>query len=253
MPFTFLAHPAPLLPLARRWPGRVDGLALVVGSMSPDFAYVLTGTRFELWAHAFPGLVTFCLPATLAVAWLVARGLARVVAGHLPELGGFHLGDYRALAAHRFHPLRFVLWAFVGALSHVALDSLGHSWGWPAQHWRAYRADVFPGTFLGKPWTVFRVVQYAGHLGLSPLCLWLLHRYGTQRWLAAAAATVPEFRSSARTHAVLWSAAAVGALGAGAWVLADREESALILRLAAGVFAGLLLGAALARGLERTG
>jgi Domain of unknown function (DUF4184) len=44
MPFTFFAHQAPFLPMARRWPRLIDGTALIVGTMAPDLAYALNGT-----------------------------------------------------------------------------------------------------------------------------------------------------------------------------------------------------------------
>jgi hypothetical protein len=251
MPSVFFAHQAPLLPIARRWPDRVDGLTLVVGTMAPDFAYAFTGTPLQVWAHALPGLVTFCVPVTLIVSWSIARVIARVLAAHLPDLGGFHLHDYRGLATHRFRPLRATLWAFIGAVSHAALDHLGHAWGWPAQHWAAYREPLFAGTFLGRPWNVYRVVQDAGHILLTPLCVWLLFRYGRQRWFAPAATVVPEFRTSTRSHVVLWSSTALGTLLAGFLVSFQAwEGGTTILRLAGGMFIGLVLGALLARRLE---
>ena len=79
MPVTFLAHQAPVLPIAQRWPDRTDGVALVVGSMAPDFAYVLNGSRWEVWAHGLPAVVVFCVPATFVVGWLIVRVLAPVV------------------------------------------------------------------------------------------------------------------------------------------------------------------------------
>jgi hypothetical protein len=251
MPMIYLAHQAPLLPIVRRWPRKVDGLALMVGSMSPDFAYALNGTRFEFFAHVWPELVLFCVPVTLVVAWLVARGLARVVAGHLPELGAFHLGDYRALAAHRFLPVRAALSALAGALSHALLDHLGHAWGWPAQHFAFYREPLSEALFLERPWTVHRIVQYAGHLLLTPLCLGLLHRYGRERWLAAEAATVRPFRPSLGSHAVLWGSLLAGLLAATPFVSTYLHDGGrFILRLSAGAFTGLLLGAGLARRFE---
>lgn len=252
MPFVYFAHQAPVLPIARRWPQRVDGLTLLVGTMSPDFAYALTGTPLQIGAHRLPWLIVFCVPATLVVSWLIARVLARVVAAHVPDLGGFHLHDYRGLAAHRFLPLRSTLCAFLGAWTHSALDHLGHAWGWPAQHWDAYRAVVFEGNFLGRPWNFYRVVQYAGHLVLTPLAIWMLFRYGKRRWFGAAAVLVPEFRTSARSHVVLWGATVIGiALAALCTEVGGRDSSTALMRVSAGVFAGLVFGAFLAERLER--
>lgn len=51
MPFTYLAHQAPALAIKKRWPAWFDGTALALGSMAPDWAYALSGSRF-----AFDGL-----------------------------------------------------------------------------------------------------------------------------------------------------------------------------------------------------
>ena len=91
-------------------------MALVIGSMAPDLAYVLNGSRFSIWAHEFPGLVTFCVPVTVCLAWIVVRVLAPVVPVHLPQFGNFRLQDYRGLATHRFGIVRTPVSAFVGAL-----------------------------------------------------------------------------------------------------------------------------------------
>jgi hypothetical protein len=180
MPVTFFAHQAVVLPVARRWPGRVDGLALVVGSMAPDMAYVLNGSRFQLWAHDLPGVLVFCVPVTVVVTWLVARVLAPVVPDHLPAAGQFHLRDFRGLAARRLRPLATPVSAFAGAASHVLLDHLTHDWGWMARNADWYRT-VFADDVLGRQWTVFRVMQYGGHVVGTGACLWLLACYGRQR------------------------------------------------------------------------
>ena len=247
MPLTFLAHQAPLLPVARRWPRHVDGVALLVGTMAPDYAYVLDGTRWHVWAHALPALATFCIPATLVVAWCVVRVLAPIVPDHLPEGGAFRWRDYRALARHRIG-LAAPVSAFAGSVSHVVLDEFNHAWGWPAQHWPAYTAVLFDGEVLGRSFTVYRCVGFAEHVLLSVLCLVLLWRYGRERWLATEAAEVPAFVPSARTHAALWGctlAAVVLVAIVMPWQV--RHSSALILRLAAGAFGGLVAGALLAR------
>lgn len=98
----------------------MDGVALVIGTMAPDLAYALNGSRLRVWAHGFPGVVTFRIPATLIVSWIVARILAPVVADHLPDLGRFHLPDWRGLATHRFVLWKTVVWAELGALSRWA-------------------------------------------------------------------------------------------------------------------------------------
>jgi hypothetical protein len=248
VPLTFFAHQAPFAPIARRWPSAVDGVALVIGSMSPDMAYVLHGSRFALWAHDFPGLVTFCLPVTLAVSWLVVRVLAPVVPDHLPQLGSFQLRDYRGLATHRFTLWKSVLWAQLGALSHVGLDEFTHGSGWFARHVPWYTKRVTDRRWLGSEWTVFRTAQYLGHVGLTALCLWLLWRHGKARWMQQRADLVPASPRTRRSFIVVWGLAGLGLLAAGLWVALDSDGSATdIMRLAAGLFAGLTIGSLIAR------
>ncbi|MFN0030410.1 MAG: DUF4184 family protein [Acidimicrobiales bacterium] len=247
VPFTFLAHQAPLLPLARRWPARFDGVALIIGSMAPDMAYVLAGSRLDVWAHDFPALVTFCVPVTLVVSWLVVSVLAPVVPDHLPDLGGFHLRDLRGLATHRFG-VRSGLSALAGALSHVALDSFTHPWGWFARNIAWYAQPLGDATWLGAPWTPFRLMQYLGHVGASGLCVLLLHRYGRQRWMTERAARVTRARTSLRSHLVLWIVAGAVTAAGLMWVMVDPAGVAPdVLRAAACAFAGLCVGSALVR------
>lgn len=247
MPFTFFAHQVPVLPVARKWPQASDGVALVIGSMAPDFAYVLQGSRFAVWAHGFPGVVTFCVPATVVVSWLVVRVLAPVVPSHLPQLGDSRLRDYREVATHRFHVLGTPICAFLGALSHVALDHFTHEWGWFARHVDWYNQMLGHGPWLGRQWTPFRVVQYVGHIGGTTLCVYLMWCYGRQRWMTARAAEIDD-RSTSASTVLLSSCVAIGLFAAVAWVRLQPAGSASdILRVAGGAFAGMTLGALAAR------
>ncbi len=245
MPLTFLAHQAPVLPIARRWPGRVDGLAIVVGSMAPDMAYVLAGSRFSVWAHGFPAVVLFCVPVALLVSWLIARVVSPVLWDHLPGAGPFRLHDFRAMAAHRFVWGWAGISALVGALSHVLIDHFTHGWGFVAQHVGWYGSFVFSEA-LGRQWTAVRIAQYTGHVVGSALCVWLLARYGRERWLADAAAEVEPYPVSSRSTMVVAGALAGGVVVGVAWVVADPVARAVaVLRVAATGFIALVCGCAL--------
>lgn len=241
MPVTFLAHQVPVLPIARRWPDRFDGVALVVGSMAPDMAFVLNGSRFSVWAHALPGLVVFCLPVTMVVSWLIVRVVSPVLWDHLPDAGMFRLRDYRGLAVHRFVRSALVLGALTGALSHVLLDSFTHEWGWLARNVDWYDTVVAEGV-LSRDWTLFRVFQYAGHVIGTALCLWLLARYGRQRWMAPAAAHVVPYPVTTRSSLVLVAGLIVGVASGGTWVGRDPSGFASdVMRVAACCFAALVV------------
>jgi Domain of unknown function (DUF4184) len=253
MPFTFFAHQVPVLPVARRWPGITDGVALVIGSMAPDLAYVVNGSRFEIWAHSFPWLLTFCVPVTICVSWIVVRVLAPVVPAHLPQLGDFRLQEYRGLATHRFRIVATPLCAFLGALSHVVLDTFTHGWGWFARNVDWYNDVIIEGAWFGRPLTVYRTLQYVGHVGGTALCLWLLWSYGRQGWMSARAASIPARRTTS-SALVLWSTVGVGVIATLVWAQLDSEGFATnLLRVAAGAFAGMTVGALAIRALPAAG
>ena len=248
MPVTFFAHQAPLLPVVRRWPNAVDGVALAIGSMSPDFAYLLNGSRYQVWAHGFPGVALFCIPVTMLVTWIVVHLLAAVVPDHLPELGSFHLRDLRNLASRRSRLGKVVVWAEIGALSHVALDEFTHDWGWFAKHLSWYSRPLTGHLLFGREVTVFRLAQYIGDVGGVALCVWLLGRYGNDRWMADRNGRTPVLVTTTVSHAVLCLSTGVGLAVGALWVRADPNGSATdIIRLAATAFAGLVVGASVVR------
>mgnify|MGYP003955888601 CR=1 FL=1 len=101
MPATLLSHQAPMVALKMARPRWFDGVAVVVGSMAPDFAYVATDTRLEFDAHGPPGMLAFAVPASVALAWLLRARVAAVFFTLAPPLGALRLTDWRVLAARR--------------------------------------------------------------------------------------------------------------------------------------------------------
>ncbi len=232
-----------MLPVARRWPHRIDGVAAVAGSLAPDVGYALEGTRLAVSAHELPALVLVGLPVTFVLAWTIVRLLAPVVPDHLPRLGPFHLPDHRGLATHRFHPLATVCATLLALVVHVALDHLTHDWGRPARHIAGYDEP------LVGDWSPMSFVTVALHFGLTGLCLWLLARYGRRRWLGPRAGAVPPFPTSVGSHAALWLATALGALAGAGWcaLAASPRGATIMMRLALGTYLGLLAGALVLR------
>lgn len=108
---------------------------------------------------------------------------------------------------------------------HVGLDEFTHDWGWPAHHLSWYTATITSDRWFGREWTVFRVVQYIGHVGLSVLCIWFLWN-GTARWMAARAARITPFTTTKCTYVIVWGGVVAGLIAAAVWVHADRNGSA---------------------------
>jgi hypothetical protein len=121
MPLTFPSHAAAVLPLKRWRPRWFDGVALVIGSASPDLAYALDGSGLPVFplSHQWLGVLLFCLPVTMLASALV-RWAAPVVSAHLPG----RLTAYGVLGCRRPSLIVTALSAIVGAASHLIWDRL---------------------------------------------------------------------------------------------------------------------------------
>ncbi len=63
-----------MVPLAR---GQLCFSEPVIGSMTPDFAYVLSGRAVSEFSHTIPGLFAFSLPVGLVMFWSSQRLVER--------------------------------------------------------------------------------------------------------------------------------------------------------------------------------
>lgn len=118
MPFT-LAHPAAVVPL-RRFSKRVPFVGLVVGSMAPDFEYLLRLRPSGSGAHSFPGVLLFTVPLAVLVTWFAERAVLpglRVRLGMPPA----HVAPHGSIAA--------VISVVVGVATHLLWDSFTHPRG----------------------------------------------------------------------------------------------------------------------------
>lgn len=119
MPLT-PSHSAAALLLHRLAP-RLPLAALVIGSLSPDFEYLLRLAPRGRFAHTPAGLVLFCLPVSLAV-WGLYHAWMRPVVRDLMPPG----------LALRYAPQCHARWAagalaaLLGALSHLVWDGFTH-------------------------------------------------------------------------------------------------------------------------------
>jgi hypothetical protein len=213
MPFTFLSHQAAVLPLKMAAPRRFSGTALALGSMAPDLEYFVRLRPHRAISHTLAGQIVFCLPVTLALLWLVVGVIARPLALHLPDCGGFHLRDYRVVARKRFTAsfwLIAALSALVGSFSHIAWDSLTHEHGWGVRHLPALRTEV---PLLHHRVPLHRLLQHGSTVGGAVITLGLLHAIGRRRlvlqWAGCPSETVEPSPTPASRRS-LWLAVAIG-------------------------------------------
>ncbi len=142
MPFT-VSHVAAVVPFRRT---RLVFSALVVGSMAPDFEYFVHLAPTGRATHFFPGMVTFALPAALAVLWLWEAFLERGAVALLPRAFERRIAmePFRWGGLTRF--LNIVLSLQIGIFTHVLWDSFTHRSGWAYRHWAWLRKTTeIPG------------------------------------------------------------------------------------------------------------
>jgi hypothetical protein len=150
--------------------------ALVIGTMVPDFEYLIRLSPGGGEWHTRVGLVEYCLPAGLATWWIFRTVIGPTLLRLLPP----GLGDAaRATVApgptYRLVPGALAAIA-IGAVSHDLWDSFTHRDGWAAREFPWLRLRVQ----LGPHWWMryFSIFQYLSSvIGLlavvSILWLWV--------------------------------------------------------------------------------
>src|SRR5262245_59833653 len=131
MPFT-LAHPAAIISLRKYLPLS----RLVLGSMSPDFEYMLRLTAISEFSHTLSGLLYFCVPIGILFLWLFHYSAKPLLLLLLPFSLRQRLkpySDFNFWPAGRFALI--LLAVLIGAFTHIAWDSLTHEYGWTVQRW----------------------------------------------------------------------------------------------------------------------
>ena len=232
MPLTIPTHPVAVVPLKVWRPTWFDGVALVIGSISPDVSYAFAGYGFVIPSHLWHGPLWWGLPVTLLGTRLV-RWSAPAIAAHLPSGGSLALRDYGVLGSVR-HRWYVTAWsALVGAYSHLAWDSFTHPTidGRHPLHpvlWRQIRP--------GEP--LWHALSTASNLVGFVLAAVLIVHIGRHRllrqWHGPAPLTV-------RRPALFW-AAVVGVIGTGVfWLSVQPVRYLLVEALQAMLIGGLAL------------
>jgi len=127
MPFT-ISHVAAVLPFSRplaRW--RLLS-ATIIGSMVPDFGFLMPWRPARIETHSAIALLTFCLPVGLATFWIFQRMIKTAVMEVLPD---HTYSRWRPLAAPAdlWSLKQWVLAALGilgGAITHLVWDAFTH-------------------------------------------------------------------------------------------------------------------------------
>lgn len=148
MPFT-LAHPAIIFPLSRCYfcfPG------LVLGAMSPDFIYYLSGKPAD-GGHTVFQSEWLNLPLCLLFYAIYLTVLKTPLWANLPQRFSHKLPETRPLPYWKWLMI-FLFSTWIGMLSHIFLDNFTHSTG--------YFVQILP--FLQKEIyiPIYKWLQYVG-------------------------------------------------------------------------------------------
>ncbi|HEX3036405.1 MAG TPA: DUF4184 family protein [Thermodesulfobacteriota bacterium] len=176
MPFT-PAHSVAVVPLYFTFRKHLVLSALIIGSMFPDFEYILRLAATSRISHTFYGLFSFCLPVGLLTLWLFHSIVKRPALLFLPDSLRIRLERH---ALHfPFLPLRRFLEIAVsivlGAFTHIVWDSFTHKYGWVAERLPLLQMTAL--TVAGHDLQVYKILRHGSTLvGLSLLAYW------TWRW-----------------------------------------------------------------------
>ncbi len=123
MPLTF-AHPTAVLPFSRN-SKYINFLALVLGSMSPDFEYFLRGKPSGEIGHTLFGFVVFNLPIVVIVYLIYKTYIYKTLFIHLLSIFQDTYSTKKS-STRSLRVLVFLYSALFGMLTHVVWDSFTH-------------------------------------------------------------------------------------------------------------------------------
>ena len=200
MPLT-LAHPAATLPLKLFLGGRASFVALIVGSMAPDFVFFLPIPATYAETHSVPGLFWYCLPTGLALVLLFHFLLKEPAAALLPgpiarRVPARDLSSRPTIS----DVLRAAVCVPIGAATHVVWDSLTHRGGFLPERFDAMEIGLFGAS--GVTISAFRLLQHGSTaIGLLVIAVVLL------RWIRRTPPTTEplRFERVRRRRVAIWA------------------------------------------------
>ncbi|WP_019986820.1 DUF4184 family protein [Rudanella lutea] len=170
MPFTF-AHPAAILPLKQARYG-FSLTALVMGSMVPDFEFILRMQVAENIGHHPIGFFLFDVPVALLLSVLFHHYVRDLLITHLPKWFRVRLAPFAGFNWVSYalnNKMRVFLSCLVGLLTHLFLDGFAHHDGVFVQWFPLLQAKL---TLFQHSIPGYMVVQLVS----SVIGLWLVYR-----------------------------------------------------------------------------
>lgn len=174
MPFT-VSHAAAVLPFRKL---NLVWSAFIIGSMAPDFPYVIGNTDYRHIGHRFPGLLEFTIPASFLTLWLFHNIFKRPIVQLLPRGMQVRLREqlcpFPIAGTSRF--IAILASIVLGIATHLIWDSFTHSDTWAFYHLPLLRGWVRLPFVGGMP--VASALQYGSSaFGILALAAWIVLWY----------------------------------------------------------------------------
>ncbi|ASU36675.1 DUF4184 family protein [Mucilaginibacter xinganensis] len=129
MPFTF-SHPAVVLPLGRLAKG-LSLTGLVIGSMVPDFEYLIRMRMLSRYSHTWQGFIWFDIPLAYILVILYEIFVKDKLITHLPA--GINRRFFSLRGFITYYTLKYFLAILIsvaiGAATHILWDGFTHPGG----------------------------------------------------------------------------------------------------------------------------
>src|SRR5687767_3641458 len=124
MPFIF-SHPAIVLPFLKVRHVSVSMSALVIGSITPDFEYIIKMKATGRYGHSLEGIFLLDLPIACAIAVVFHLLVKTPAINNMPDYlckRLITLRDFDFLAYIKKHCLSFIICLLIGIASHILWD-----------------------------------------------------------------------------------------------------------------------------------
>lgn len=233
MPFT-ISHAAAVLPFQRISKHQLPLTALMIGSMAPDFGYFFSHDASRQLTHSFLSLVTFSLPAGLAVWIFYVAILEKATITLLPDRWHTRFAHTDAITPPLL--VRAGIAIMLGALTHILWDAFTHR--------GTFITDAIPALRGPTPGFSWMPIYHLLHglssvVGLVILVIWArgLHR------LPARSLIRPYKISEAARVRALWLLAGASLLGTLMhwWPYMHRRYDAQFFSAAVGLMSGFFV------------
>lgn len=171
MPFTF-AHPVIALPFKGK--RHLDFLALILGTMAPDFEYFIHFKPYQVYGHTFLGMFFYNLPLTLLLLVLIRYILAASLLSHLPFKMD-RLYSY-LVRTSRYKKVWVSLGisaysAVLGMITHILWDGFTHKGGYFVERFPTLNSTY---NIVDIQIPLYKILQHGSTLiGLGIIALWI--------------------------------------------------------------------------------